>query len=174
MQKILKTLIVSDAPSQNVLWVIYSESFKKVNECSPCKQSFDKVEFMDVLTNDTVIKYVLYDEKEIIGIGLITNKFKNLPWISSDYFHKNYPSEFENNQVYYFMGIAIKKGSRGIGNAKSLINYIIHDFKGKILGFDHSVVVNPLIPKFTLLIRNKKTSKKKIESQNYYCLTIKD
>jgi len=164
----------------NHLWTIYNESFKKLNSLSPCKQSFDKKEFMEALKKETVFKFTPFYEKKIIGIGLITNEFSNLPWISKEYFKEKFYELFIQKKIFYFMGIAISKEHRRLGYSKLILremfNYISDKESGDsctLIGFDHSKKHNPFIPKLTKFI-NKKLKKHKIESQEYYTLTIKN
>lgn len=157
------------------LWTIYNESFRDVNINSPCKQSFNKNEFIQMLYDNTVEKFILKNNNNEIGIGLVTNNFNNLPWISKDYFLNKFPESFTNNKIYYFMGIAIDKNYRKRGYTKYLLNKIFHNLDNyNIIGFDHSKKVNPFIPKFTKLIKGISFKKRRIESQNYYIIEIKN
>ena len=76
------------------LWKIYNDTFEPLNKISPCRQSLDYDHFIHSLHDRSVLKYLI-NKKDIglIGIGLITNEFKNTPWISDDYFNFKFPSE---------------------------------------------------------------------------------
>jgi len=96
---------INDSNEVNELWDIYNKTFEPINEISPCRQSLDKDHFTEALNDLTVHKYIL-KRKEIgpIGLALVTNDFKNTPWISADYFRVRFPEEYVEKLVFYFMG----------------------------------------------------------------------
>ena len=153
------------------LWEIYNKTFEKVNRLSPCRQSLDREHFMEVLHDTTVAKYLLvHTNAGIIGIGLITNDFKNTPWISSEYFQFHYPESFEKRHIYYFMGLAIDERHRGQHYSLTLIEHIIDDLPHHaILGFDHSGNVNPMLHHFTKVVKQARSIERThLDRQHYH------
>jgi hypothetical protein len=168
-----KNVIISDQERQE-LWDIYDSSFIDLNKNAPCKQSFDREHFMEVLINPTAVKYVIQDkEDKIIGIGMVTNDFKNTPWISEDYFKDKFESSYNAKLIYYFMGIAILEGYRRGGLGSLLIKKITDGLpSNSILGFDNSKKMNFFIPNFAKMMRkDKKVTKKYLDSQDYYIVS---
>lgn len=171
--RIDKIISISD---KNKLWEIYNTTFEKVNKISPCKQSFDHDEFQDVMEEETVRKYLICKNKgEKIGIALVTDNFKNTPWISSDYFKFNYPKEYNENRFFYFLGLAIDEEYRGNKYSIRLIEHIFDDIPQEaIVGFDHSRNINPMLHHFTKIIKqSSKVKRKHIDRQNYHVITRK-
>lgn len=165
-----KVDIVSNSEEGDILWKIYNETFEPVNKISPCKQSLDFHHFSEVLSDPSVYKYILYDNDRIIGIGLVTNDFKNTPWISEDYFKVNFPHEYNNKSIFYFVGLAIHKESRGNKYSIYLIEHIIDNLpNNSILGFDHSRNINPILHQFTRIVKQAHVIKRnRIDQQHYH------
>ena len=169
--EIIKKDIIDNDNDKKLLWLIYNETFSPLNKISPCKQSFDEDHFSEVLNDELVYKYLIINKKsEIIGLGLITNHFRNTPWISEEYFKENFSDKHESKLVYYFMGLAINKKYRGNRYSIHLIERIIDDLpKDSIMGFDHSQNINPLLHHFTKIIKHAdQITRKRIDRQHYH------
>lgn len=159
------------------LWEIYDKAFEPINKISPCKQSFDRVHFIETLHDPTVRKYVLAKEPiGLVGIGFITNDLKNTPWISEDYFRTNFPKEHGNKALYYFMGLAIHDAFRGNKYSLRLLEHIIEDLPPDVvMGFDHSRNVNPLLHHFTRIVRQAGQIRRlRIDEQHYHVVRRKE
>jgi len=158
------------------LWKVYNETFEPLNKISPCKQSFDEHHFIEVLHDVTVKKYILVDKViGIVGLGLITNNFKNTPWISEDYFKFKFPHECSKNLVYYFMGIAIFREFRGNKYSIFLLENIVNDLpRDVVIGFDHSKNINPMLHHFTRIIKQSRSIRRThIDQQHYHVVNWK-
>jgi len=170
--EIIKSQVVEQDELREKLWQIYNASFLELNERTPCRQSFDKEHFMDLLLSPTVLKYLISTRNGdgLICIGLISNDFSNTPWISEDYFRCNFKDYFEKKLIFYFLGIAVEKNFRNQGFASLLIKRIVEELPPEaVIGFDHSENANFFVPKLTRIVnQGRKTSKKYLDSQNYY------
>lgn len=158
------------------LWDIYNKTFEPVNEISPCRQSLDKNHFIEVLNDLTVQKYILNKTNYgSIGIALVTNDFKNTPWISADYFRVKFPQEYADKLVYYFMGLAIRNEFRGNKYSMLLIEQIIDDLPhNAVMGFDHSRNINPMLHHFTKIVRQAKDIMRiHVDRQHYHVVQYK-
>lgn len=174
--KVLRKDYIDSSEEIEKLWGIYNETFIKINKLSPCKQSFDYEHFVESLKDITVRKYILSGASgEYIGLGFITNDFKNTPWISEDYFKFNYPKEFAQQLIYYFIGIAVSQQFRGRRYSISLIEHIVDDTPvDSIIGFDHSRNINPMLHHFTRIIKQSHfISRKHIDRQHYHVVQRK-
>jgi hypothetical protein len=171
---IVKKYIINDPVEVEKLWEIYNKSFEKLNKMSPCKQSFNREFFFEILKEDSVIKYIALEKfnNEIIGLGLLSNDFKNSPWISEEYFKEHYPEQYSRGEAYYFLGIAVSSDHRKKGHSLSMLNYISSDIpKGAIMGFDHSNNINPFLHHFTKIIKNSKSvERKNLDRQHYHII----
>lgn len=164
--------IISETSEVEKIWNIYSQAFSKLDIISPCKQSFDKEHFIEVLKNPTAKKNLIYceDDNELAGIAIISNNFKNSPWISEEYFRYKFPEEFSKGLVYYFMGLAMHPLHKRKGYSISLIEKIIDDLPhGSIMGFDHSNNINPFLHYFTHIVKQARSLKREhIDKQHYH------
>lgn len=169
---VTKKLIVDNIEEVEGLWGIYNNSFLLVNRRAPCKQSFSEESFADILKDPTAIKYIAVNEndKKLAGMGIITNNFKNTPWISEEYFEYQFPGFYSKRLMYYFIGIVVSERYRKQRCASRIINKIIGDLpEGAAVGFDHSYKVNPLMPYIVKKINDCRNIKRKyLDSQNYY------
>lgn len=171
--EVVKKEVITDNSEQEKMWEIYDTSFIELNKNAPCKQSFDKVHFMNLMDKVDVLKYVIFtkDNHALIGLGMITNNFENTPWISEEYFKAKFKNCFEKKLIYYFMGIAIAKDWQHKGYATLLVKEITDGLpEGAIVGFDNSKNTNYFIPHFA---DNNGKKKKRIflDSQNYYIVS---
>lgn len=169
---IVKKEIIEDINEMEKLWEIYHNAFSKLNKRSPCKQSFDREHFLEVLQNSSALKYLILDKNNnnFIGLALVTNNLKNSPWISEEYFEDQFPDYFSKGLVYYFMGLAIHDNYRRQGYSLNLIEIIIDDLpKEAIMGFDHSYNINPMLHYFTSIVRQARFIKRKrLDRQHYH------
>jgi ribosomal protein S18 acetylase RimI-like enzyme len=167
---VMKRERITDDADEKRLWDIYRATFEKVNRMSPCRQSFDKEHFLEALHDVTVLKYLLiHKDAGSIGIGFITNDFKNTPWISWEYFKAHYPEPFEQRHIYYFMGLAIDEKFRGRRYSLPLIEHIIDDLPHHaIMGFDHSGNVNPMLHHFTRIVKQARSLRRSYLDRQHY------
>ena len=168
---VLKKDLISDPQESEKVWEIYNHTFEKVNRMSPCKQSFDRDHFLEALHDPTIHKYLLHsDSVGTIGLALITNDFKNAPWISSDYFKAHFSDAFEKKEIYYFLGLAIHEHFRSRRYSLLLIEHIIDDIPHHaVLGFDHSRNINPLLHHFTKVVKQARSIiRTHIDRQHYH------
>ena len=167
---------IQGAQEASTLWEMYDTTFQPANKLSPCKQSLDHIHFVEALHDSTVRKYILTKKGPgIIGVALVTNDFKNTPWISEDYFKVKYPDEYAKGLAYYFMGMAIRQDFRGNRYSISLLEYIIDDLpRDGVLGFDHSRNVNPFLHHFTRIVRQARLIRRsRIDRQHYHVAQLK-
>jgi hypothetical protein len=171
--EIIKKEVITDNSEKERMWKIYDASFIELNKNTPCRQSFDRLHFIDLMDKADVSKYVIFsrDNRALVGLGMITNNLENTPWISAEYFKKRFKGHFERKLIYYFMGIAIVEGWRHRGYATVLVKKMTDDLpKEAIIGFDYSKEMNFFIPHFA--DRNGKNKRRLfLDSQNYYIVS---
>ncbi len=171
--EIIKKEVIADNSEKEKMWEIYDASFIELNKNAPCRQSFDKVHFIDLMDKADVLKYLIFekDTRVLIGLGMITNNFENTPWISEEYFKEKFKNNFDKKNIYYFMGIAIADSWRYKGYATVLVKKMTDELsKDAIVGFDNSKRMNFFIPHFA---DNSGRRKKRtfLDSQNYYIVS---
>lgn len=160
---------ITDHEETEKLWAIYDESFKQINEKSPCRQSFHKDDFIKILGKDNVLKILAYVNKKPIALAMVSNDFANSPWISEDYYRVNFPTEYSERRIYYFMGIVIEKQYRNLGMTVEMLKKLVQKLpKNVIIGFDHSFKNNSRIAKFPYLLGRQFIKRKYLDSMDYY------
>ncbi len=167
---------VNDEQQISQLWQIYNDTFVPLNIVSPCKQSLDFDHFVEALHSTRVKKYFIYKQNiGFIGIAMVTNDFKYIPWISENYFKDKFSDEYSKNLIYYFVGLAVNKDFRGNKYALVLLEYIIDDLpRNAVFGFDHSHNINPILHHFTRVIKHSHLiTRKHIDRQHYHVVQWK-
>lgn len=161
--------VINDHIISKKLWDIYDSSFRDLNERAPCRQSFHEEDFYRALTNKEVVKIVAYVKDKSIGLAMVSNEFSNSPWISEDFFRVRYPEEYDDNRIYYFMGIVIEERYRNLGLTVRMLRFLIDSLPKNILvGFDHSAKNNARIAKFPYLLGKRFINRKYLDSMDYY------
>jgi len=165
-----KVKVVNKPQEARKLWELYNEAFQEVNKEAPCRQSYTKKEFYEVLTDEDVEKFILRNGDEIVGVGLATNNLEKVSWISLAFYQKRFPFQFANRMIYYIKGIAVSRTRNTIGFGYALLAYMIDSFpKGSVGCFDFSEKVNKAMPGFVRKIGGGKAKDGELlDRQVYY------
>ncbi len=141
-----------DSPEEiQELWELYDDAFRKVNEESPCRQSYTEEEFQETLQDEDIEKSILIDRfGKILGIGLTTNNLDKVPWISQAFYQKYFPDHFRNRSIYYIKGLVVSsKRQKRTMIGSILLSHMIDTFPQESIGcFDYSERMNENMPEF--------------------------
>ena len=101
------------------LWQFYERSTAGMELETPFKQIIDKETFEAALSDVSFVKFVLYDEDEPVGIGLVAAEVSKVLWLSPSYFTHKYGTR----QVHYLLGVVVIKSvsARSRLGAKMLV-----------------------------------------------------
>jgi hypothetical protein len=133
------------------LWADYDASYSGYNSKSPCRQSFRKDDFLRVLADRSFWKLLVSQGGEILGAGICTFDLAKLPWISVEFFACRFPEHA--GRILYLAGMFVSPGSRGLKAARPLmlgIRRILREHGGSLVGFDHSLKLQPWLPEVVM------------------------
>gem|GEM_PF-1846771 len=98
--RIVETLVIRDEAARNRLWSIYKGAFERLNERTPIHHgAFSAEEFDTILQDEDFNKFLVYAEDELVGVTLITNNLRKIPWVNVGYFQSRYPKRSRDNQI---------------------------------------------------------------------------
>ncbi len=173
--QILEKNKIGSQKEKEKLWKLYYETYAIINEESPCKQSYDRNEFLEVLDDPEVIKFILINREDLAGLALITNNLQKVSWISEPYFQKHFPDYYNNRRIYYIKAFVIAAPYQGhfkyvFSLLRAVIEYI--DSKKGVGAFDCSERINKLLPLLIRKIGNRIISNEEVlDKQLYYLMT---
>lgn len=141
--KIERLLVIDNPDEQERLWKFYECIFQPVNEQTPIIQTFPKDDFVGFLSNSNVVKFVVWDKGEIVGLGIISYQLDD-SWLSPAYFAKNHPGKV----ICHIPVIAIASEKRNSRLAVRLVKALINEVsENAVVVLTYSELVNPLMPK---------------------------
>lgn len=138
---------IVDGHLRDRLWEAYDEIFAPINKATPIMQSYSREEFEEFMHRGDVVKVVAAKDDDIAGLGMIFNDLSLDPWLSQEYFREHF-----DGPVYYIPALAVREGERSSQLAIRILRTLINEVPDHGYGvFDHSMGVNPFIPKLAEL-----------------------
>ena len=153
-------------------WPLYDEAFAALRTASPCRQFLTEDEFMEEMADPRILKFVLWDDGEAVGMALVAEELSAVPWVSPDYFAVRFPLEYAEGRLFYFGALLTAPHARRNGNAKRLLAALsehVANVDG-IAAFDCAAVNVPYVPDLVAAIADEVTdlAPQQIDSQHYY------
>jgi GNAT superfamily N-acetyltransferase len=153
-------------------WPLYDEAFAALRTASPCRQFLTEDEFMEEMGDPRILKFVLWDEDEAVGMALVAEELSAVPWVSPDYFAVRFPLEYAEGRLFYFGALLTAPHARRAGNAKRLLAALSEHVASVdgIAAFDCAAVNVPYVPDLVAAIADEVTdlTPQQIDSQHYY------
>jgi len=153
-------------------WPLYDEAFAALRTASPCRQFLTEDEFMEEMADPRILKFVLWDDGEAVGMALVAEDLSAVPWISADYFAARFPLEYAEGRLFYFGALLTAPHARRNGNAKRLLAALSEHVAtvDGIAAFDCAGVNVPYVPDLVAAIADEVTDleTERIDAQHYY------
>jgi hypothetical protein len=93
---------------------IYRCAFAPLARLAPARQGLTDAEFLDQMADQTVIKFVAWDETDQpVALAFMATDLSSVPWISVPYFEARFPDHFARGAVYYFGGLLVRPEDQG-------------------------------------------------------------
>lgn len=103
-------------------WEIYEVAFAPLHTASPCRQFLLRDEFIAEMSDERVLKFVLWDnDGNAVAMALVATYLEAVPWISPEYYAARFPREFADRRIYYFGALLVEPGSRGLKYSEILL-----------------------------------------------------
>jgi len=149
--RIVETLVIRDEAARNRLWSIYKGAFERLNERTPIHHgAFSAEEFDTILQDEDFNKFLVYAEDELVGVTLITNNLRKIPWVNVGYFQSRYPKRSRDNQIYFLPAVVIdpKHQDLRLIGAKLLQQSLTTLGEDVVLAVDYSETLRHSLPAF--------------------------
>ena len=102
-----------DDPTAQEFYALYADTFAPMATKAVNRHVLYEHEFMDVMSDKRIDKYLAVDEDtgEAIGMCTLTNHLETVTWVSAEYFNHHYP-EHAARQAIYYLGFSLAKPRR--------------------------------------------------------------
>jgi hypothetical protein len=155
-------------------WEMYQEVFEEVNRFAAQRHLMTWEEFVEVMQDARVRKYVAVDDmRDIVGLATMTNDLHAWPLISPEFFELAYPDEYSRNAVWYIGFVGVRQNQPAVFQrllAEMVPSVIDSDGVG-VMDFCAFNVASRQLPRATraLLARLDPTVRgQKIDSQEFW------
>lgn len=96
-----------------VAWELYYEAFKDLNAYAVQRHLMSRGEFIEVMLDERVRKYLsLDDDGAIGGLSTYTNNLGAMPLISPAYFERRWPELYAEQRIWYCGFVAVRESRR--------------------------------------------------------------
>jgi ribosomal protein S18 acetylase RimI-like enzyme len=97
-------------------WKLYQQSFDELRHLAVQRHVMYAEEFDAVMADARVDKYLIFnDERNLMGVGTITNEFESMTLVSPDYFEHRWPDRYQAGHVFYIGFVAVHPDAHGSG-----------------------------------------------------------
>jgi len=147
-------------------WKAYDSGFREANRLTPCRQSFHRDEFWQIMLDKDFDKIFLYIDGKPVGLAIMTLVLGKLPWINQEYFEEKFPDKI----VAYVPTIVVSEEFRGDQRSGILMEKLYEIYGAwhcDLLAMDHSVGVNSFLPYLILrYFKGRVISRGKLDDQS--------
>jgi hypothetical protein len=93
-------------------YALYVDTFGDLQSKAVARQLLHEHEFLEEMHDPRVMKYVAWEDGEVIGMTTLTQHLETVPWIAPTYFAHHYPEQWARGAVYYLGFTLVKKTRR--------------------------------------------------------------
>ena len=104
---------VIDGDRAEALWEMYRDAFEPLETIAVQQHLWSKADILAQLADDRIVKFVVWNNDEPLGMCMITNNLDLVPMISPRYLQALYPQHAERSAIFYGIMIFVKAGSPG-------------------------------------------------------------
>ena len=94
-------------------YALYAETFGPMATLAVNRHVLYEHEFMEVMRDHRIDKYLAVDEEtgDAIGMCTLTNRLETVTWVSAEYFTHHFPEHAARDAIYY-LGFSLAKPHR--------------------------------------------------------------
>lgn len=101
---------------------VYRAAFAPLELRAPARQSLTDDEFLEAMGDETVLKFVGWNEdRKPCAMAIMATDISVLPWVSVPYFKARFPGHYERRAIYYFCALLVRPEDHGGPWARLLI-----------------------------------------------------
>jgi GNAT superfamily N-acetyltransferase len=154
-------------------WRLYDEAFAPLRLVSPHRQNLFEDEFHEEMNDERIIKFVLWDGDEAVGMALVATDVSAVPWVSAEYFAHRYPAHFADGRIYYFGALLMAPEHQRDGSLQrltaELVNFVLSN--DGMVAFDCAGMNQRVVPRFTRAALEQQAAKlegEELDAQHYH------
>ena len=149
-------------------WRLYEAAFGELNSDTPCRQSFNRDEFMSACSSPEIAKFLLLKASSVVAMAFGVYRPELVTWINPAYFAKHYPDELSKG-FGYLQGIA--SVSTSIQEISALLACAVGTVpSGGICCFDYSGTTNAAIRRVASIAARGLCSAPDVVERQEYCV----
>lgn len=88
-------------------WRLHEEAFADLGELAVRRHLMRRDEFVGVMIDPRVRKYLAFDAGQLVGLSAFTNDLDALPLISPAYFRRRWPAHYAELRIWYCDFVAV-------------------------------------------------------------------
>lgn len=121
-------------------WRLYSTAFEELNTLTVQRHLMYRSEFIEVMGDERVQKYLAIDDEDgtLRGLSTYTNDLDAMPLISPPYFQRRWPKHYAERRIWYCGFVAVQDDKRAAQAFGDLVEamYLVAATQNGIIGLD--------------------------------------
>lgn len=114
-----------DIELEDKFWLLYNTAFADLRTASPCRQYMHESEFREEMSDERMLKFVLWEDDMAVAMALVAVDLRAIDWISPEFFEIKYPAHFKEGTIYYFGALLVDPGLQGLHYSELLLTELI-------------------------------------------------
>ena len=114
-----------DIELEDKFWLLYNTAFADLRTASPCRQYMHESEFREEMSDERMLKFVLWKDDAAVAMALVAVDLRAIDWISPEFFEMKYPAHFKEGTIYYFGALLVDPGLQGLHYSELLLTELI-------------------------------------------------
>lgn len=111
---------------EDKFWLLYNTAFADLRTASPCRQYMHESEFREEMSDERMLKFVLWEDDMAVAMALVAVDLRAIDWISPEFFEMKYPAHFKQGTIYYFGALLVDPGLQGLHYSELLLTELIY------------------------------------------------
>lgn len=120
-----------DIELENKFWLMYNTAFADLKTASPCRQYMHESEFREEMSDERMLKFVLWEDGMAVAMALVAVDLRAIDWISPEFFEMKYPDHYKQGTIFYFGALLVDPGLQGLHYSElllaELINFVVRN-----------------------------------------------
>ncbi|MEI6716750.1 MAG: hypothetical protein WCK87_03440 [Candidatus Saccharibacteria bacterium] len=114
-----------DIELEDKFWLMYNTAFADLKTASPCRQYMYESEFREEMSDERMLKFVLWEDDIAVAMALVAVDLRAIDWISPEFFEMKYPAHYKQGTIYYFGALLVDPGLQGLHYSELLLAELI-------------------------------------------------
>jgi GNAT superfamily N-acetyltransferase len=115
-----------DFELEDKFWLMYNTAFADLRTASPCRQYMHESEFREEMSDERMLKFVLWEDDMAVAMALVAVDLRAIDWISPEFFEMKYPAHYKQGTIFYFGALLVDPGLQGLHYSELLLTELIN------------------------------------------------